>query len=73
MAASTQMSHSEWPSVPKRPVGSSLAWTERTLSLRPLDGTEAQLQSVLTSARDGRPGPIGLLVYVSFSDFMSIR
>ena len=50
-------------SVPKRPVRPSLAY----------DGTDAQLQSVLTSARDGRPGPIGVLVYVSLSNFMSIR
>jgi len=46
--------------------------TGRTPSLRPLDGTDAQLQSVLTFGRDGRPGPIGVLVYVSFSNFMSI-
>ena len=46
--------------------------TGRTLSLRTLDGTDAQLQSVLTFGRDGRPGPIGVLVYVSFSNFMSI-
>ena len=46
--------------------------TGRTPSLRPLDGTDAQLQSILTFGRDGRPGPIGVLVYVSFSNFMSI-
>jgi len=46
--------------------------TGRTPSLRPLDGTDTQLQSVQTFGRDGRPGPIGVLVYVSFSNFMSI-
>ena len=30
-------------------------------------------QSVLINARDGRPGPIGVLVYVSFLNLMSIR
>jgi len=34
--------------------------------LRPSDGTDAQLQSVLTYARDGRPGPIGILVCFIF-------
>ena len=29
--------------------------------------------SVFSPGRDGRPGPIGVLVYVSFSNFMSIR
>jgi len=46
--------------------------TGQTPSLRPLDGTDAQLQFALTYARDGRPGPIGVLVYVSYSNFMSI-
>ena len=40
--------------------------TGRAPSLRPLDGTDAHLQSVLIYARDGRPGPIGVLVYVSY-------
>ena len=42
-------------------------------SWRPLPGTDAQWQSVLIYARDGRPGPIGVLVYVSFLSSMSIR
>ena len=31
------------------------------------------VQSVLIYARDGRPGPIGVLIYVSFLNLMSIR
>ena len=59
-------------SVFKRPVCPSSPRTGQKPSLRPLDGTDAQLQSILTLGRDGRPGPIDVLVYASFSNFMSI-
>ena len=45
----------------------------RTPVWRPLPGTDAQWQSVLIYARDGRPGPIGVLDYVPFLNLMSIR
>ena len=51
--------------------------------MRPSDGMDAKfetiardgfpLQSALTDARDGGPGRIGVLVHVSFSNFISIR
>jgi len=46
---------------------------EWTPSLRPGDGTDPPFQSALTNAQDGRPGRIGVLVHVSFSNFISIR
>ena len=39
---------------------------------QPFPGTDARWQSVLIYAQDGHPGPIGVLVYVSFLNLMSI-
>jgi len=46
---------------------------EGTPSLRPSDGMDPQLESTPTNGRNGRPGRIGVLVHVSFSNFISIR
>ena len=43
--------------------------TGRTPNLRPVDETDAKLQSVLTPARDGRPGPTGVSVELLFFNF----
>jgi len=38
--------------------------------VRPLDGTDAKLWSVLTHAQDGRPGHTGVLVELIFLNIM---
>ena len=59
-----------FPSVQSVRLSPRTGWTP---SWRPLPGMDAQWQSILIYARNGRPGPIGVLVYVSFLNLMSIR